>query len=151
MKRHFLVWPLLVLSFFGIADSWYLGVSEVNNTPLTCNIAGLNGCNAVAQSAYSHLFGIPVGLYGLAFFILVFITGAYLLFAEHRSSYLALYILGWVGLLASIAFVCIQFFIIKALCIYCLGSAAITLFICLIGQQLWLRYRMLPRVSLLQE
>ncbi len=142
---------MLVLSFLGIADSWYLGVSEVKDTPLTCNIAGLNGCNAVAQSVYSHLFGIPVGIYGLIFYILVFVAAASLLFYDHRRTYQVLFVLGWIGLLASCIFVYVQFFIIKALCVYCLGSAAVSLLVCLLTQQLWLRHGMLPRVSSLQE
>ncbi len=140
MNRHTLNWVLLVLAFLGIADSAYLGISETTGASLTCSINGLDGCNTVAQSVYSHVLGVPVGIIGLVFYVLLFVCAAFLIFNPLRFVYRALYLLGWIGLLASVVFVLIQFFIIKALCIYCLGSAAISLLACLTTIQLWVRH-----------
>lgn len=127
MQRPVLLALILALSFLGIADSWYLFQSAVTDTALTCDIgAGLDGCNIVAQSPYSQLLGIPLALYGVGFFALLFVVGAVLLMVQSRLLEKGLLALGAFGALASVVFVYIQFFLIKALCIYCLLSAAIT-------------------------
>ncbi len=143
MNRHILAACLLVLAFLGLADSWYLAHAALTNTALVCNIAGLDGCNVVAQSAYSHIFGIPLGVYGVVFYGLLFILAAMLYLVHKRSVYHVIAGLGTVGLLASIAFMAIQFFIIKVLCVYCLGSAVISLLVFIIA--FWLLWRHAPK------
>jgi uncharacterized membrane protein len=137
MHKKFMVVGLLVLSFLGIADSTYLAYTALTNTALTCNIKGLDGCNTVAQSPYSHLFGIPLGLYGVVFYGLVFILSAALLFWSRKLLRDLVAALGVLGLLASIIFILIQIILIKAVCVYCLGSAVIALFVCILALALW--------------
>ena len=72
MHKNFLIGGLLVLSFLGIADSTYLSYTALTGSSLACSIKGLDGCNVVAQSIYSHLFGIPLGVYGVIFYVLLF-------------------------------------------------------------------------------
>lgn len=129
MKSHSLSVLTLVFAFLGIADAWYLAQSALTGSALTCTIDGLDGCNIVAQSAYSHLFGVPLGVYGVFFFALVFALAAVALVEVRRVVALALFSLGIVGLLASVAFILIQVLLIQALCIYCLASALIALVI----------------------
>jgi uncharacterized membrane protein len=149
MKRHSLVMPLLVLSFLGLCDSWYLAEKALTGGTLTCNISGLEGCNVVAQSMYSHLSGIPLGVYGVVFYGVVFILGALLLIEPRRFIHTTLAFLGGLGLVASIIFLWIQFFLIKALCIYCLGSAAVSLFVFVLT--LWLWRRSSPTIVAVRE
>ncbi len=125
MNRGLLV-LICALSFLGIADSWYLYQSAVTDTALSCDIgAGLDGCNIVAQSAYSKLLGIPVALYGVGFFALMFALAALLLVRPTRGLQKALMALSVVGVVASAVFVFIQVALIKALCVYCILSAVI--------------------------
>lgn len=140
MTKHPLVAALLTLSFLGIADSWYLAHSALTGSPLACSINGLSGCNVVAQSVYSHLFGIPLGVYGLAFYGLMFIISALLLLLSSRLAHLLLVIFGTIGFVASAIFLGIQFFLIKALCIYCLASAGIALLVFILSFWLWKRF-----------
>lgn len=138
MQRPVLLALILALSFLGIADSWYLFQSAVTDTALTCDIgAGLDGCNIVAQSPYSQLLGIPLALYGVGFFALLFVVGAILLMVQSRLLEKGLLALAAFGALASVVFVYIQFFLIKALCIYCLLSAAITFVLFYIAWRLY--------------
>jgi uncharacterized membrane protein len=137
MHTKILTVGLLILSFLGIADSTYLSYTALTNTALTCNIKGLDGCNTVAQSVYSHLFGIPLALYGVVFYVLVFIFAAAALFWTRRFLTAGLATLGTLGLIASIIFELIQVVLIKAICIYCLGSAIISLFLCILGLLVW--------------
>lgn len=128
MNRGLLIVLILALSFLGIADSWYLYQSAVTDTALSCDIGGgLDGCNIVAQSEYSHIFGIPLALYGVGFFALIFVLAALLLVIDTRRIYQALLALSVAGVAASVVFILIQFFLIKAICIYCIASAGIAL------------------------
>ncbi len=127
MSRSLLLSLALVLSLLGVADSWYLYESAVTDTALTCDIgAGLDGCNVVAQSPYSQFLGIPLALYGVGFFGLLFAVAAAQFFVSSRRLTLLYLGLSAFGAAASLVFMYIQFFLIKALCIYCLLSAAIT-------------------------
>jgi uncharacterized membrane protein len=124
MTRNVSLAIILALSFIGIADSWYLAESAYTNTALTCTLGGaLDGCNTVAQSPYAHLFGIPLGTYGLVFYGLAFILAAAALIETKVHARRTLYWLSVIGALASLAFIGVQVFLIKALCVYCLGSA----------------------------
>lgn len=142
MKHRPLAFALLVLSVLGIADSWYLTQSALMSTPLTCNINGLSGCNIVEQSQYSHLFGIPLGIYGLVFYGILLLLGIYIYLRHSRLVFLGLLAISWIGLLASAVFVYIQAFMIRALCIYCLSSALISLLLAVSATWLWRKYRL---------
>jgi uncharacterized membrane protein len=117
---------LLVLAFLGIADSWYLAESAATDTPLICGPGMLEGCNAVAQSPYSKLFGIPLGVYGVLFYGLLFVAAAATFTGQLKHGAKFLLALTAFGALASLVFVFVQVFLIKALCIYCLASAGIS-------------------------
>jgi uncharacterized membrane protein len=129
---------LVVLSALGIADSWYLAQHALTNTALSCGIdAGkLSGCNTVAQSAYSHIFGIPLGIYGLIFYALVLVA-ALLYNRTHLAHMLSVRALALLGFAASVYFEAVQIFLIDALCIYCLASFFFTLGILLLTIPLW--------------
>jgi len=131
MKHQNLLLALVIgLAFLGLADAWYLAQSAYTGVALTCNIGGLDGCNTVAQSPYAHLFGIPLGVYGAAFYAIVFILAAVALAQPGLHARRGLFLLGVLGAAASVVFLLIQFFLIKALCIYCIGSAVIAFLLC---------------------
>lgn len=131
MKRIGVV-LILIFAFFGIADSAYLAEHEANGTPLICNIQSLSGCNVVAESEYSRLFGIPLAEYGVVFYSIIFIIAAIELIAFNRLLRRVLQGMSLIGVLASLYFTFIQTFVIEAFCIYCLASAitALLIFIC---------------------
>lgn len=128
MKRIWVV-GILVLSFFGLADSLYLAQHEISGTPLLCNIQNLTGCNIVATSPYSTLFGIPLAEYGVLFYVLLFVLAALELVLFDRLLRRVLQGVSMVCLLASLYFLMVQIFFIGAFCIYCTASAIITLLI----------------------
>lgn len=138
MHRTALVWILLLLAFAGIADAWYLAASALSDTALSCDLgAVLDGCNIVAKSPYSHFLGIPLALYGVGFYAVTFVLAGLLLVLHDRWLTRALYILGLAGALASLVFLAIQFALIKALCVYCIGSAIISFLVFFVVQDLW--------------
>ncbi len=138
MHRTALVWILLLLAFAGIADAWYLAASALSDTALSCDLgAVLDGCNIVAKSPYSHFMGIPLALYGVGFYAVTFVLAALLLVLHDRLLTHVLYVLGVAGALASLVFLAIQFVLIKALCVYCIGSAIISFLIFFVVHGLW--------------
>lgn len=137
MNRTALVGALLALSFLGIADSWYLLQSAVTDTALSCDIGGgLDGCNIVAQSPYSQFLGTPLALYGVGFYALMFLLAAVVVGVHRRLLYRALFWLATLGALASVVFLGIQFFLIQALCVYCIASAGITFLLWFLAHRL---------------
>jgi uncharacterized membrane protein len=127
MRRPALLGFTMLFSFAGIADAWYLAEHALTNTALSCGIGTLSGCNTVAQSAYSHFFGIPLGVYGLVFYTIIFILAAISTTKNSHRLNQGLFGLGIVGILFSFYFLWLQFFVIDAICIYCLGSFVISL------------------------
>ncbi len=141
MNRTALLVSLLVLTFLGLADAWYLTQTALDGTPLTCNFgAALDGCNVVAQSIYSSLFGMPLALYGVGFYGVLFVLTALLFVQPLRRVYLSLNLLAIAGVLASIVFMLIQFFLIKALCVYCIASAIISVLVWIVTRTLWKKF-----------
>lgn len=143
MTRTALLALLLVLAFLGLADAWYLADAALTGTALSCSIDGLqalSGCNQVAQSAYSQFFGLPLALYGVGFYAILFAIAAILFASPLRVLYRAAIALGIIGFLLSLYFVFLQVFVIKALCVYCLGSMLISICIFLVTWRLWKRF-----------
>lgn len=139
---------LVFFSLLGLADSVYLAMSEISGTALTCDIQGLDGCNQVAQSPYSHLFGIPLGVYGVLFYGALFVL-AFLIF-RFRSSFFsrALLFIAALGALLSLWFIYIQAVLIKALCVYCLGSAVLSFLLLPFAYIAWRRFGQVPSPKL---
>lgn len=122
-------WSILIFSFLGLADSVYLTERALTGIPPTCNIGGLDGCRIVEQSAYSHIFGVPLSVYGMAFYVLLFILAAAALVWIRSLTIRTIRTVAILGVLASAIFVVIQVFLIKALCVYCITSATLTVLI----------------------
>jgi|CXWL01.1.fsa_nt_gi uncharacterized membrane protein len=126
MSRVALIATLFVLALIGTADSVYLAQSAMTDIPLVCDIDGLDDCNVVAQSPYSKLLGIPLGAYGVVFYVISLIALIVIVYAPRRLWYKALVGVSVLGALMSIVFLAIQLFLIQAICVYCILSAIIT-------------------------
>lgn len=127
MKTRTWVIVLLVLSFLGLADASYLAQHAVSGTPLLCDIKNISGCNIVAASPYSLIFGVPIAIYGVVFYGLVFVLSALELVIADQLLRRILQGISALGFLASIYFVLVQLFLIGAFCIYCFISAIIAI------------------------
>ena len=140
MSRSTLLTLIIALSFLGVADTWYLAYSALTDTALVCGVDVIDGCNTVAQSEYSRILGVPLGLYGVIFYVLTFTLAGLLVLLKHRALYTALFAVSVIGLGFSLYFLSLQVFVIKALCVYCLISIALSLLIFTFGYQLRRRF-----------
>ncbi len=117
--------PILALAGLGIAG--YLTYIEVSATQAFCGPVG--DCNAVQNSPYSRLFGIPLGIVGLAGYGLI--LGGWL-WGQRRSLPLAeqmpliVFCAALFSVLYSMYLTYLELFVINAVCIWCLSSAVLT-------------------------
>lgn len=112
---------MLVVSFLGFLDSTYLTINHYTGATLPCSIT--HGCEIVTQSKYSEFMGIPVALFGVLFYLVIFF-GSYF-FLEYRSRlYFKITAATTIfGVLFSGWFVYVQLGILHAICQYCMLSA----------------------------
>lgn len=117
---------MLALAMIGIADAFYLAHASYTGSSLSCAI--FEGCNTVAKSPYSHVFGTPLSYFGLIFYLYMVGVAALLAYDPRgKGMRLAALLYGAVGVGYSIYFEYLQVFVIHAICIYCLLSAILTL------------------------
>lgn len=135
MKRIGVV-IILILAFCGLADSAYLAEHEISGAPLICSIQNLNGCNVVANSSYSRIFGIPLAEYGVFFYGALFILAALELVLFDQFLRRLLQAAALIGVAASLYFTLVQIFFIGAFCIYCSASAIIALLVFIVATRI---------------
>ena len=128
MKKVFYApYVMLALALMGIIVAFYDAYSIYNGQPLWCP-PPINGCNEVANSPYARIFNLPVGYYGVVYYLYMFGLAALLAFDpfSHGLRFAALAYAA-LGVCFSIYFMYLQIAFIHAFCIYCLASAVTTL------------------------
>ncbi|MEN6480774.1 MAG: vitamin K epoxide reductase family protein [Anaerolineaceae bacterium] len=114
----------LIISLIGMIDSAYLAVIKLTNNRNLC-LPGLGDCWTVNNSQYSEIFGIPLSFFGFVAYLSIFL----LLTLEIKSTFWLKYsviftfVFSLSGVIISIYLTYLQFFVIKALCPFCLFSA----------------------------
>lgn len=112
---------MLIVALIGFADATYLAIEHLRGVSPNCSI--LAGCEVVTSSKYSEIFGIPVALGGSVYYLSVFLLLVAYLDTKKIYFFRLVTLLTPLGLLASAWFVFLQLGILKAICIYCMGSA----------------------------
>ncbi len=124
----------LVIAFAGFADAVYLTASHyIGGVPM-CTI--VEGCDEVAMSAWSTIGPVPVALLGSLFYALMLVTGVIWLDIRKTELFRYLPFITVPAFLFSMGLVYLMLFVIEALCIYCLISAATTTLIMLLSFRL---------------
>ena len=101
--------------------------SSITATPLWCP-PPINGCNEVANSPYARIYNLPVGYFGVVYYLYMFGLAALLAFDPFsRGLRFAALAYSALGVCFSIYFMYLQIAFIHAFCIYCLVSAVTTL------------------------
>lgn len=118
-------YSFLALGWLGFLDSLYLTIEHYLGTVPSCSV--IAGCEKVLTSQYSELFGLPVALLGVAYYFAVFALAGGYLAVKHAALLLYAASVPFFGLVWTIWFLYVQAFVLRAFCLYCLLSAAITL------------------------
>ena len=122
MKKKFFVLP--ILAFIGIFDTIYLLVEHFSPEDISCSITGK--CDVVLTSEFSTIFGIPLSVPGILFYVFIFILSVFLLKTNKEIFLRWIVVISMFGFFASLALFFIQAFVLQAFCQYCLLSALIT-------------------------
>lgn len=130
MTQHLKILAIvfLVVSAIGFIDATYLMVMHyIGNIP-PCTI---HGCEIVLTSAQSRIVGIPVALLGSLYYVILLILSIAFLDSKKIAFIKCASYCTVIGFIASLYFVYLQLFVIKAICQYCMISAgaSTTLFV----------------------
>lgn len=116
---------MLALAVIGIADAFYVAQASYTGRALWCPI--IEGCNTVVQSPYARIAGVPLSYFGLIFYLYMLGLAALLaLDPLSRGLRLGAVLYAALGVSYSIYGSYIQLSAIRAVCVYCLISAVLT-------------------------
>lgn len=121
----------LITALIGFVDASFLAIEHYRGVAPPCSI--ISGCEKVTTSDYSVVFGIPLALFGaIYYFSLLVLIIAYFDFKKEIILKIAALITP-IGFLASLYFIYLQVFVIKAICLYCMISAAASVILFILG------------------
>ena len=123
-KLKWILFAVVFLSFLGFLDASYLTLEHYRGGILPCYI--FETCDLVTSSAYGTIFGLPVSLLGVAYYLSLLIAAIYYLDTRHRFALRVVRYLPAAGFLAALWFTYLQVFVLNAFCLYCLVSAGIS-------------------------
>ncbi len=112
---------LIAGAFIGIGDTLFLSYYQFLNLIPSCAIGG---CEIVLTSEYSKFLGVPLSYIGLVYY--VYMLGLALLLAidpHSKGLRIGAVLYAAIGLLLSVGFELLQFYVIGAMCMYCAISA----------------------------
>ena len=117
-----------VLALAGLGVSIYLTIAHFTESTLAgCSETGLVNCTKVTTSAQSYVFGIPVAVLGLAFFVF---AAAIMSPWAWRAARREIHLLRIASLVVGVGFVLYllyaELFIIGSICLYCTSVHVIT-------------------------
>jgi uncharacterized membrane protein len=120
------VWDTLaaVVALVGVFDASYLTVEHLSGNSVRCMI--VTGCDEVLQSSYATLpGGVPVAALGAVAYFTAFSLATLSAFGYAGARRLLAPLVALM-FLATLWFLYLQAFVIRAFCVYCLLSAAVT-------------------------
>jgi len=115
----------------GFLDATYLAVKHYTGGPINCSI--LNGCDKVVTSPYAVVLGVPVALAGAVYYLTLFLLAVVYVDGRRARFFRLAVFIAFAGFFASLWFVYLQVFILNALCLYCLFSAADSTVLSILG------------------
>jgi len=117
-----------VLALAGLGVSIYLTIAHFTESALAgCSESGLVNCTKVTTSPQSYVFGIPVAVLGLAFFVFcVAIMSPWAWRASRREVHLVRIASLVVGIGFVLYLVYAELFTIGSICLYCTSVHVIT-------------------------
>jgi uncharacterized membrane protein len=108
---------LAVLDLIGLAIASYLAsVALAGELP---NCGPLRGCEEVAQSQYSRIAGIPVGVFGVGLSLILFSLAVAWWRTNDGRLLAAHYGLSLLGVMFEVYFTYLELFVIGAVCVWC--------------------------------
>ncbi len=141
------------IAVIGLLETAYLTIAEW--TGKAEEVCPTSGCVDVLNSPYSHIFGIPLTVFGFGAYTTVAILAISPLLLTKKNwdknTWSGLLFLTTTMAVSSLYLMSVMFFKIKALCPYCLASAlfSITLFLVTLLAHKWNNWRQLATITVI--
>ena len=118
-------WASIFLASIGVLDSTYLFIYKISNNNAMC--LGNGDCATVNASRYSVIYGIPISLLGLLAYlaILALLIFEFRNIVTKENSNLLIFGISLVGVIFSAYLTYIEFYVIFAVCPFCILSAIV--------------------------
>jgi uncharacterized membrane protein len=117
----------LILTLIGLGVSTYLTITHFNPHSLVCVKNSTFNCEEVTQSPQSVIFGVPVAILGLVYFVPMLALCLPVAWrAADRRIHLARLALAIIGVGTIVYLLIAELFIIKAICLWCSSVHLIT-------------------------
>lgn len=117
---------LLGLSLSVYALRHHLSLKATGATNAFCNVNETISCDAVAASSFSEIWGVPLGIFGIAFFVSLLVFNV-MRAASDRSGFAGRMasqthaVLVIIGVVVSLVLGALSLTVVKAFCLVCLG------------------------------
>jgi uncharacterized membrane protein len=108
------------VAVLGIGVATYITIADSGGGSPTC-LAGGHGCQAVAESSYSHIAGVNIAIFGI--FGYIFLLGS--AFFANDYARLGAFAVALGGFGFSIYLTYLEIFKIEAICQWCVASAVL--------------------------
>lgn len=148
-RRPLILLMGIIIAVLGVGVSFYsvahhVAVHQTGQTDFACNISQKFSCDEVALSKYSEIGGIPLGVFGLGYFVAnLVLLGIGLAGGktakEHLHAYAAMVL---IGLAVSLVYGGISVGVLGTYCLTCMGVYALTIVQAVI---LWIGRHDIPR------
>jgi uncharacterized membrane protein/protein-disulfide isomerase len=144
---HFYVWPVAVLAVLGLLDSAYLAVSHYRvytdiGYSSFCAISRAINCDTVSESPFSIFLGVPVPIWGMAgyagFLAALGAAWRHRRIRGEKRGWGLLLGLAAVFSLCSLGLAYVSAYFVRAYCIMCIASHAVSLLLLFF---LWVLHR----------
>jgi uncharacterized membrane protein len=106
----------------GLIIALYLTATKLSGGLPVCG--PVQGCEDVARSEYSSIFGVPVAVFGALFSAVTAVLGLAWAFRADRRALLGAYGLGLFGMLFVAYLTYLELFVIHAVCVWCVTYGA---------------------------
>jgi uncharacterized membrane protein len=105
---------------FGIGVATYITIADAGGGAPVC-LAGGSGCQTVASSSYSHLFGANVAVLGIVGYALLLLAAL----LRGDGARMAGFAIALGGFAFSVYLTYLELFVIDAICQWCVASAVL--------------------------
>ena len=109
------------LALVGLVVAAYLAATKLLGEAPICG--PLHGCEDVAASQYSEVFGVPVAVVGVGFSVVLACLSIAWWRAGDRRALLGAYGLGLLGCFVVAGLTYLELFVIHAVCVFCVAYA----------------------------
>ena len=115
-----LIYTFAGVSLVGFLDAVYLSTAHYTGT-INCSV--ISGCQEVLVSQYATILGIPIAVLGAGYYVFILFNSLLYIDRQPKLSLKILKYLPSIGFLFSLYLIYLMFFVINAICQYCLLSA----------------------------